>query len=174
MACSLTQGFPLDCRDGLGGVKSIFVTEFVNLDTLTVSGGTVTAITLETGKQFWEYKLRKQTASFTEPATINDQNGSVFYNQEVSFTLTRLQANYRSELAQLIQLDVMVIVLDNTGSYWLLGTDKGLNVTAGSAAAGKAFGDLNGYTYTIGNGGESYPMLSLPSSFITALTAPAS
>jgi hypothetical protein len=34
MACNLTTGRALACRDSVGGIKSIYVTELENKDTL--------------------------------------------------------------------------------------------------------------------------------------------
>jgi hypothetical protein len=173
MSCSLTQNLPLGCRNSEGGIKSVFVTSYENTATLTTSGGTVLTFTLTPGSQFFQYSLRKQTGSLTQTTTINDENGTVYYAPSVVFTLIQLQANTRSELALLAQNDLMVIVLDNNGSYWLVGSDKGLQMTTGSSDTGTKFSDLNGYKVTIANGGESYPMLQVPSSLIASLTTPA-
>lgn len=174
MPCSLTQSLPQDCFNGVGGIKSIFVTEYDNLDTLTTSGGTVVTMTLNSGKQFWRYDMRKQTGSLSEAITINNANGTAYYAPTVTFQLIKLQANVRTELALLAQNDLIVIVLDNNGNYWAVGTDKGLQMTTGSGDTGAKYGDMNGYKVTIANGGEIYPMLSLPSALISALTTPAS
>lgn len=173
MPCALTQNLGLACRQGMGGIKAVFITEYANTDTLTTSGGTVTAWTLETGKQFFRYDMRKETGSFTQTTTINDANGSVYYAPSVVFQLPRLQVNTLQELALLAQNDVVVIVLDNNGGYWAVGTDKGLQMTTGSDEAGSKFGDFAGSKVTIANGGEQYTMLSVPSALIAALITPA-
>jgi hypothetical protein len=85
-----------------------------------------------------------------------------------------LDANKRTELAILSQGYVVVIVQENDGDYVLYGSDKGLNVTTGSAETGTKIDDFNGYKYTIANGGESFPHLFVPSGLIPALLTPAS
>ena len=61
MSCALTSGFTLPCRDGVGGVKTIYITELANFASATIASGVVTALTLDTGKKFWTYELTEET-----------------------------------------------------------------------------------------------------------------
>jgi len=45
--------------------------------------------------------------------------------------------------------DLHVIVETQNGVYWWVGLKNGANLTASTAGAGKAYGDLNGYNITI-------------------------
>ena len=45
MACNLTAGIPLGCRDNAGGVANAWITDFDNILSITQStGDTITAI----------------------------------------------------------------------------------------------------------------------------------
>jgi len=50
MPCNIIEGLTLDCRQGAGGVKKIYLTEFANVSTITSSSGQVSAITMVAGK----------------------------------------------------------------------------------------------------------------------------
>ena len=173
MACALTQNIPLDCRQTVGGIKSIFVTNLLNQTAEpTVSGGTVTAYTLSTGNRFWRYDFRKQTGEYTETETLSDPNWTIFYASDIKIQFTKLEVNKRNEMYLLGQNDLVVIVLDNNGQYWLVGTRNGITLTKVDGKSGKNFGDLNGYQIEM-KGAEPFAAYLLPSSFITTLTAPA-
>ncbi len=57
MACNIIEGLTLDCRQGAGGLKKLYLTEFANVSAITQSSGTVTAITMAAGKKFWTVEL---------------------------------------------------------------------------------------------------------------------
>jgi hypothetical protein len=65
---------------------------------------------------------------------------------------------------------VYAIVLDNNDRYWLLGAANGLEVSAGTAGTGTAFGDRSGYELTL-SGMEPNPMLNVLVSQFTVATA---
>jgi len=170
MSCSLTQGFPLACRNGVGGIKAIFLTEQSSLATLSASGGTVTAITLTGGSQFFQYSLRKATSEYTESIETNEANGSVYYKDDIKVVLYQLSANKWSEFNLLAQNLLLVIILDNMGNYWLTGTVNGAQLQTSSGKTGKAFGDLNGYDLAF-LAEEPQPMYAVPAGLMPALLA---
>ncbi len=148
MACALTQGYTLDCKDSLGGLKSVYFIESGNIASYTEAAGVITGITLDAGKFFFKYDLVKETSSFTETVTASVQNGTIFYAQELSLVLNKLQANTRNEILLLAQNTLVAIAEDKNGKYWLLGKSNGLDITGGTAASGVATGDRNGYQLT--------------------------
>ena len=75
MACSLTQGFVLDCKDSTGGVKSIWLIDWASTG-FTVASGEVTATTVASGDVF-QYELPKQTGSMTVTTNVSTENGTV-------------------------------------------------------------------------------------------------
>lgn len=174
MACDLTQGFALDCRDSSGGLKSIRIAQLEHKDTLTAAAGVITAFTLTTGNQFWTYALDKEDADLIETENVSVENGSVFYETVVNFTIKKMQAATRNELRLLAQNRLMIIAEDNNGKYWLVGQENGADKVGGTnqSASGKLFGDLNGYTLGF-TGKESDMMNEVDSSLIATLDAPA-
>jgi hypothetical protein len=148
MACNLTQGFPIDCKDNVGGVKAVYIANKDNIATITEAAGVVTGITMDAGTYFWKYDQIKETSNFAEAITTNVQNGTVFYAQTIEVIVNKLQTNTRNEILLLAQATTSVIVQDNNNKYWLLGRQNGLDLTGGGSATGTAYGDRNGYTLT--------------------------
>ena len=168
MACALTQGFVLDCKESVGGIKSVRFVEFDNVASIAYAAGVAT-LTMVASKKFWKYAQVRETSSFTETITANVQNGTIFYSQELSVILNKLAAATRNEILLLAKNRLMAIVEDMNGSFWLLGAKNGLDITGGNSATGTASGDRNGYTLTF-SAMEADPMWSVSSAAISALT----
>lgn len=170
MPCSLSQGYVLDCKDSIGGIKAVWFISTGNVSAVTEVSGVVTAITKAAGKVFYKYQLVKNSSSLTENVNANVQNGTVFYAQELAIVLNKMQANTRNEILLLAQNNLMAVVEDANGKYWLLGKQNGLDLSAGSSATGTAQADRNGYTLTF-SGGEKELAPEVNSSIIAGLTA---
>lgn len=168
MACALTQGFVLDCKESVGGIKSVRFVEFDNVASIAYAAGVAT-LTMVTSKKFWKYAQVRETSSFTETITANVQNGTIFYQQELTVILNKLAAATRNEILLLAKNRLMAIVEDMNGNFWLLGAKNGLDITGGNSATGTASGDRNGYTLTF-QAMEADPMWSVSSTAISAIT----
>lgn len=171
MACALTQGYSLDCRDSAGGIKSVYFSEFDNVSGITESAGTVTAIAKANGGRFWKYNLQRSTAEFMSEYQDSAENGTTFHKQTLSMVLNKMQAATTQEIKLLAQNRLLAIVEDRNGKYWLLGQTNGLQREGGKAGSGKAFGDRNGYELTFTS--EQVDVVKeVTSGIITALTTP--
>lgn len=168
MACALTQGFVLDCKESLGGVKSVRFVEFDNVASIAYAAGVAT-LTMVASKKFWKYAQVRETSSTTETITANVQNGTIFYQQELTVILNKLAAATRNEILLLAKNRLMAIVEDMNGNFWLLGAKNGLDITSGNSATGTASGDRNGYSLTF-QAMEADPMWSVSAGAISALT----
>lgn len=169
MACALTQGFILDCKESLGGVKSVRFVEFDNVASIAYAAAGVATLTMAAGKKFWKYAQVRETSSTTETITANVQNGTIFYQQELTVILNKLAAATRNEILLLAKNRLMAIVEDMNGSFWLLGAKNGLDITSGNSATGTASGDRNGYSLTF-QAMEADPMWSVSAATINAIT----
>ena len=106
----------------------------------------------------------------TENITASVENGTVFYGQELSIILNKLQANTRNEILLLAKNNLLAVVQDGNDKYWLLGKVNGADLTGGNGATGTAFGDRNGYTLTF-TANEPALAPEVSSSIIAGLTA---
>lgn len=148
MACALTSGYTLDCRDSMGGIVELYFIAKGDVSSVTEASGVVTAITKASAKRFYKYEQQRDTASMTETFTSNVQNGTAYFDQELVIVVNKLNVAMRNELSLLVKNKLMAVVKDANGSYWLLGRTRGLDGTAGTATTGVASGDRNGYTFT--------------------------
>ena len=147
MPCALTQGYTLDCRKSVGGVKSVWLIEQANA-TFTEVAGAVSAITLLTGKFFRKYEVEVQTAEATSNGTFNREMGTGFFAHEIKFPINKLTTAVRDEMKLLAQNRLCIVVQDNNGTNWLYGKDNGLMLSASANKTGTKFGDRNGRELT--------------------------
>ena len=147
MACNLTQGFNLDCKDAVGGIKSIHLIDWASTG-FTVSGGEVTATTVVSG-DVYTYELPKGVGSMTTTTNVSQENGTVFNQSDIVARLRKLSTTKRNELKLLAQNRVFCIVKDNNDNYWLAGNEYGCDITAMTSESGTAMGDVQGYNFTL-------------------------
>tara|TARA_R110000787_G_scaffold60516_2_gene137260 strand:+ start:315 stop:857 length:543 start_codon:yes stop_codon:yes gene_type:complete len=153
MACDITSGFLLGCRDNSGGIKNLYILSG-SVDGVTdASEGLINDIS--GSGIFYKFELFRQTSDYTETITSTPANGTVFYEQSVNAVFFKLQSATRNQMKVLAQNpDLKVIVetnngsVDGVGKFFYLGQENGLQLTTGTGASGTAFGDLNGYTLT--------------------------
>lgn len=174
MSCALTQGYSLDCADAIGGIKDIRFIEWGYIGsasaTVTASSGTITALTPASSKKFWKYELPSMNKDYAkETMTPSNENGTLFWAQELQLTIRKLSASQRNEIRLLAQNRLAVIVQDRNGKYWLMGQLNGLEMQPSEANTGAGRGDFNGYVLKFA-GQEEAPMQEVSSSVIAAIT----
>ena len=148
MACDLTAGFALDCKEGVGGIKSIFLGQLADFQNGVTINPTSEEIDGLSTASIYQYILPKHTGSFTEEVSSSVENGTIFYTQTVTATFFKLTAARRKQLELVAKNRLVVFVQDNNNNIWMVGKVDGAEVTAASTATGTAKGDLNGYTIT--------------------------
>ena len=144
MACDLTSGRLLDCKDSVGGIRSILLMPLTDYSP-TYTGTVLTAITAATG---FRYDLPKATGSYSEGITISSENGTVFYEDTLTIKLHRLDNAMRDELKLIAQTRLVCFILDNNNNQWAMGEVLGAELSAGTSATGQALGDAYGYDLT--------------------------
>ena len=147
MACELSTGFTLDCKDGIGGIKQIVLVDKTEVTSFTLDAEEiVTAINGPASGDLYTYELPTQTGSFEETINFNRDNGTVFYTQTVNVMLQKLSSAKRLELQSVATVRVIVFVEDTNGNWWAVGYEYGADLSTGTAATGTVLGDMNGYT----------------------------
>ena len=171
MACIIVEGLTLDCRQGIGGVSTFYLTEFANVPqtSITDSSGVVTALGVSSGKKFWQFEVEMEDVEFKETPTVSVENGTTFYLQELTFSVFKWTAKNRNIVRLLTQNRLMVVVKDADGVFKLAGQTRAMHLTAAPTTTGKASGDKNGYTVTL-TGKEPVPANTFTNAaLITAL-----
>ena len=149
MACELTTGFLLECNEGVGGVKEIFVTNWEAFASGIVVNGTTGLITDLPIAEIFRYQPNRNTGALTITPTPNLENGTLYYVQQVELTLGKLAADKKKELELLSKAKVAVFVRLYDDQILMIGRTDGAFLTAGTYQSGKAKGDLNGYQITL-------------------------
>lgn len=173
MACELTTGRQLDCRDTVGGVKAVYFVQHADAAINGQNGGagiepasgTITDLDISgsgTGQELFKYELVRGMGSFTETITGNTDNGTIFFEQSVNIKLHKLSVADRNEIKLLSRNRLIVFVelnqINTSGKRVIiaLGLENGLELNAGTNVSGVALGDMVGSDLTF-NGQESYP-----------------
>ena len=171
MPCALTQGYTLDCKDSAGGITEVYFIEKGNLSGIVSASGVVTGLTKASGKRFWKYELPKETGSFTHNPTVSNENGTVFFEQNLTIVVNKLSAAINTELKLLAQNIVVAVVKDNNNKFWMLGKERGLDMSGSTSGSGTAFGDRSGYSLVF-VGKEPDQLYEVNSSIANALQTP--
>jgi len=160
MACDITSGFSLACRDNIGGIKNVYILAG-SVSTVTASSGAISDI--DGSGVFYKFELPRNVGDFTETPTPSLENGTVFYSQVVNIALHKLQASIRNQVKVLAQNPALKIVVetengsdDNVGQFFYVGRYRGATLTGGSGTTGTALGDANQYALTF-EAQEPYP-----------------
>lgn len=169
MPCALTQGYTFDCKDNIGGLEAVWFINWNDVTAITEASGTVTAITKAAGKVFYKYQLVKNTASFTENIQGSIENGTVNFDQQLVIVINKTQVNMRNEILLLSRNNMMAVVKDRNGRYWLAGRYSGLDLLSGSGTSGTTATDRNGYNLTF-SGAEKELAPEVASAVIATLT----
>lgn len=151
MACNIIQGDSIDCRDSVGGSGlSLLIGEYSNVPqaNITAASGVISAMTCSSGKRLFKYELTKEDAQFTDSVKISVENGTVFSEQTLTFTIKKMSAAHRNNLLTLAYNRLMIVVKDANGVNHVMGQVHGADLTGNEGTSGKALGDMNGYTLT--------------------------
>lgn len=157
MACNQTlSGLLKDCAPSMGGIVEVLAANRDEIGEITVTSDKVSAITTGTGK-FKKYLFARNTGSMTSTYNINKENGTQYVSTDVVLVFNRMETTKRVEMTALAQNDLVVIVKDANGKYWLLGKDEPVNATAGDGQTGTARADRNGYSITLQDNSPELP-----------------
>jgi hypothetical protein len=150
MACELlTGGLPKTCTNNLGGIAKAWLTDLESVLSITQGDlDLVTAISLASGAAFYEIQFNRDTSNYTEVNTPNQPNNSSFWLQTVVLVNAGRSKEKRAVINLLPGKDVVFIIKDNVGKFWLYGWDKGMTLSEASGGSGTAKTDLNGQTLT--------------------------
>ena len=149
MACNLTAGIQLGCRDNTGGLATLWITDYTNITSLSQSAVTDTIYAISGTGTFYEFQLIRTSSQLTETVNASLENGTVFYQGEIVTYFNKLGQDKRNILKTLAQSQRLAIVAeDNNGQFFYLGQTYGCFISAGTSVTGKALGDANGYNMT--------------------------
>jgi hypothetical protein len=159
MPCSQTlAGIARDCASNMGGIKTVYIANAADVDSVTLTSGVVTAITMASGKHFYKYAFSPNTSSLSSNWQVNADNGTKFVESDLLMVFNRMDSTKRLEIMALAQTETAIVVEDNNGNMWYLGHDYPVTINAGDGLTGTARGDRNGYSVTLRDESNELPM----------------
>ena len=172
MACDITRGRLIDCKDSIGGLKAIYIAKSysnnvsavatINATEMTTAGFATWSCCGGTVEVF-KYDLVQNLSSLTVTINSDNANGTTFFTQALSVTLQKIDHDMTNELRLMAYSRSQIFVQDANDNVYLLGIDGGCYVTGGTVVTGTAKGDLNGYTIEWG-AEEKNALIQLPAS----------
>ena len=171
MACDITRGRLIDCKDSIGGLKAIYIAKAYSSNILAKA----TIVNAEMTEADWEnwtsgdgtnyvvfkYDLVPNLSSMTVNVQSDNANGTTFFNQTLSVTLQKIDHDMTNELRLMAYSRSQIFVQDGNDNVFLLGLENGCHVSGGTVITGAAKGDLTGYTIEWG-AEEKNAIIQLP------------
>jgi len=164
MACNLTTGRELPCKDSVGGIKAVYLADYGSLGTLTVTSGEVTAISGTPA--LFQFDVKGNSA-LDQAITSSRENGTTYYEQTLNLTLTKLDVATQQEIILMAKARPHIFVEDYNGNYFLVGAVHGADVSGGTIVTGAAMGDLSGFTLVF-SAQETLPAYFVTSTVVTS------
>jgi hypothetical protein len=164
MACLLTAGLPLPCKNFMPGGRRIAIANFFSGTSYgenfayTVDANTViTGATLTTGKAY-VFDMLKESIDVQDKENLNPNNGTSSYDSSISFYLSQYSTATRNKMVALANQKLLIFVEDRNGQWFCYGTDgtginpstsNGCDLVDSTGTIGKGYAaDQNGYTLT--------------------------
>lgn len=170
--CEITSGYSSAC-DESGGIKTWYAFPLKNdfgvsnIATLTVLDGSVTALTLVSGKFAYPFIVESETSSFTETSVGEKANKAFGIEQSGTIVMHGNTAEMIVQKEQLIRGRHVFIYALNDGTYEVAGLENGIKCNY-ERATGTAFEDMNGNTLTA-VGKERKPAPKISEAIVLAL-----
>lgn len=144
MACDITLGRLEGCKDKIGGIDAVYFINYGDMGNLTF--GTAGELTDADGTfSAYKYEL-KGTNSLEQTVNSSRENGTTFWQQVVNLTLKGLSKEDTNQVKLLAYGRPQIVVEDRNGNSFLIGADRGAEITGGTIVTGAAIGDMSGYT----------------------------
>lgn len=154
MACDLAYGRKEPCKDGVGGIKAVYIVNFDDLDYDGLSyDGTTGAITGITGTpNAYQFDVRATTNTFDEVNENSRDNGTSIWTGTLTLNLKKQSEADQHQLEKLSYGRPKMIVEYHSGIRRMAGAEFGVEVAVNTNSGG-AMGDFQGYNL-VGTSGE--------------------
>lgn len=151
MSCLLSSGVTKDCQFQYGGLKKVYLANYSEVTGVTYEAdGTVSGMTMASGKTFFEFEYEVDTAQKLEELQVGAV--SRFINQTLTFRLANLTQVKSKTIEELAIATLTGIIQTSDGLYWLFGDpnkSNGMRATVVTVDSGTAKGDDSTITITL-------------------------
>lgn len=158
MSCAQTlSGLVHDCAANMGGISQVLLANKADIASITKTSGKITAITMQSTAKFHAYDLKAGTSSMSSNYQVSAENGTTYVQTDLLLVFNRMDTLKRLEVTAMAAGELVAIVKDANGLYWLLGEYEPLTLSAGDGLTGTARGDRNGYSVTLQDNAPEMP-----------------
>lgn len=168
MACDIANGRLESCKDSISGLDAVFFINYgsynpesdvtynvTNTDVIDSVAGTITSI--------YKYEL-KGANSFEQAVQTSRDNGTTYFEQTLTVQLKKQDIAMHKTVKLMAYGRPHIVVKTRTNQYFMMGLERGCDLTAGNISTGTAMGDFNGYNLTF------TAQENIPANFINVTT----
>jgi len=153
MACLINAGRLVECKDAIGGLKRIYLANFIEDYAFTLDGAAESA-TQNQVKELpvtvvFEYDLRPDLSGLTVNIGADSATGTTSFEQVLAFTLQQVKIKDATQIQAMAQGQLFAFALDNNDNVWACGLRHGMDVTAGVVQTGATRTELTGINLTL-------------------------
>ena len=144
--CNLTRGRTEPCKDAVGGLKNVYMFDYIEAP-FTITTGEATALNAGITSVF-KYELRADGNLFAE-AVVSDKNtGTTINTQTLTLALKKLNKETSLEVDLMAKGRPIIVIEDNMGNFRIAGESDGNDLTGSDINTGGGKADFNGYNLT--------------------------
>lgn len=163
MPCLQTlNGIVRDCESNVGGVKNVYLINRDYVKVVTLTDGTISAITLAEGQKFKKYHQKRGQASVSSTPQFNEAGEYAGEQTVLALSFLRQDATKRLEVAALSVAELAAIYEDQNGQFFYLGYDNPVLRTGGDSGTGTANTDSNRYGIELTDTSAALPYTVTP------------
>lgn len=151
MSCDIANGRLEQCKDSVSGLDAIFFINYgdYNPETDVTYNVTNTDMIDDINgvSSLYKYEL-KGANSFEQTINSNRENGTTFVEQVLTVQLKKQDAATHKIVKLLSYGRPHIVIKSRSNQYFLMGLERGADMTAGTISSGVNLGDYNGYNLT--------------------------
>ena len=152
MACDISNGRLESCKDSVSGLDAIYFINYgINYpDDVTYSttpGLEDLVMNINGVTELYKYEL-KGANSFEQTIQTSRDNGTTYFEQVVVAQLKKQDPITHKTIKLLAYGRPHIVVRTRSGQFFIVGLERGADMTAGTISSGTALGDFNGYNMT--------------------------
>lgn len=151
MACDVSFGRNVKCKDQVGGLKAAYLINYDDIASFTYDPTDTDVIATAVGAgtiNAYKYEL-KGTSSFSEVFNSSRETGTSSVESTLVLSLKTQSAVDHKEIKLLTYGRPRIVIEDHNGNFRLMGLEHGAEVTTANANSGAAMNDGSGYEITL-------------------------
>lgn len=151
MSCDIANGRLEQCKDSVSGLDAIFFINYGDYNAETDVAYNVTNTDqiddVNNVASLYKYEL-KGANSFEQAINSSRENGTTFVEQTLTIQLKKQDAATHKTVKLLAYGRPHIVVKTRNNQYFLMGLERGADLTAGTISSGVQLGDMSGYSLT--------------------------